>query len=113
MASVGGVAEKNGCCDVCGGDPVSSRLKILASSVVGKRKARRVRRVVDPNLEDRLKEIRETILSELSHIATLWLTMALCTLVKCQSVKVLGLQLFLAIMLITQATNKQVWKVMA
>ncbi len=67
VASVGGVAEKNdgiGCCDLCGGDPVSSRLKIHASSVVGKRKARRVRRMVDPNLEDRLKEIRETVLSE-------------------------------------------------
>ncbi len=48
---------------------------------------------------------------ELSRIATLRSTMALCTLVKCRSVKVLGLQLFLAIMLIARATNKQVWKV--
>lgn len=42
------------------------------------------------------------------QIATLRSTMALCTLLKCRSVKVLGLQLFITIMLIARATSKQV-----
>lgn len=46
---------------------------------------------------------------EHSHIATLRLTTVLCTLLKCRSVKVLGLQLFLSIMLIARSTSKQVW----
>lgn len=42
------------------------------------------------------------------RIATLRSVTALCTLLKCRSVKVLGLQLLLSIMLIARATNKQV-----
>ena len=42
------------------------------------------------------------------NIATLPSATALCTLLKCRSVKVLGLQLFLSIMLVAQATHKQV-----
>lgn len=45
-----------------------------------------------------------------SHLTTLRSTMALCTLVKCRSAKVLGLQLFLSIMFIARATHKQVRK---
>ena len=44
LTSIGGVVEETNrgidCCDVCGGDPVSSRLKILSRSVVSRRKKR-------------------------------------------------------------------------
>ena len=68
LTSIGGVVEETNrgidCCDVCGGDPVSSRLKILSRSVVSRRK-KRSRRLIDKKyLEGRLKEIRETVLSE-------------------------------------------------
>ena len=45
---------------------------------------------------------------EHSHAATI---IALSTLLKCCSVKVLGLQLFLSIMLIARATNKRLYKI--
>lgn len=58
------MAERSGgvgCCNVCSGEPDSSQLKIICNSVAGKRKQRRMRRVVNPHLEEKLKQIRETI----------------------------------------------------
>lgn len=52
-----------GCCDVCAGYPANSRLDILAR-VPTKRKLKRVRRAVDPKLEETLKEIRERVFCE-------------------------------------------------
>ena len=48
---------------------------------------------------------------EHTQISTIRSTTALCTLLKCRSAKVLGLQLYITIMLIARATNKQVRKV--
>lgn len=67
LQSVGGLADRSdheyGCCDVCGAGTVSTRLNILINKV-NKRKAKRVRRAVSPNLEAKLITAREQVLEE-------------------------------------------------
>ena len=67
LKSIGGLQDQYGhdfgCCDVCDGDTTNSRLSMLCSKG-RKRRARRVQRAVNPNIEAKLMAAREEVLEE-------------------------------------------------